>query len=148
MSRLVDLNLSPSRQTLRHFGFIALGGFGLLALLAWQEWAVFAFGLGDARQMIALGLAAIGLLAGALSLVWPRGNWPLYVGLSLATFPIGFVLSYLVLGLLFYLIITPIGLILRLLGKDPLDRRILPEADSYWVESNAGRSPDAYFKQF
>ena len=46
------------------------------------------------------------------------------MGLAVITFPIGFVLSYVILGLLFYAIIAPIGLLLRLFGKDPLDRNI------------------------
>ena len=39
----------------------------------------------------------------------------------------------LVLGLLFFLVVTPMGLAMRALGKDPLRRRLEPEAASYWI---------------
>ena len=63
-------------------------------------------------------------------------------------FPIGFVLSYVIMGTLFYLIIAPIGLIMRLLGRDPLNRGFLPEAETYWVDAGPPRPKEAYFKQF
>ena len=43
MAGVFDLDLNPDRRTLRHFGFFALGGFGLLALLAWFETGIFVF---------------------------------------------------------------------------------------------------------
>ena len=64
------------------------------------------------------------------------------------TFPIGFVLSYVILGVLFFGIITPAGLLLRLAGKDPLERRWEPDASTYWVDSREPRAKSAYFKQF
>jgi hypothetical protein len=42
-------------------------------------------------------------------------------------------LSAALLGMVYYLLITPIGLALRLVGKDPLDRKIEPERESYWL---------------
>lgn len=148
MARIFDLDLRPDDRTLRSFGFIALAGFGVLALLAWQEWAIFAFGLGSWRSGLAASLLGIGLLAGTLSLVWPRGNWPIYVGLTLVAFPIGFVLSYVILGGLFYLLIMPIGLLMRAVGYDPMHRKIDRSAESYWVEARAARKPESYFRQF
>ena len=56
---------------------------------------------------------------------------------SAAVLMIGFVLSYLVMGTLFFLLITPVGLVLRLLVRDPMERRMLPEAESYWVEARS-----------
>ena len=55
----------------------------------------------------------------------------------------------LILALTYYLVITPIGLLLRLFGKDALQRKIDPGADSYWIE----REPEPldrerYKKQF
>ena len=132
----------------RQFGFIALGGFGLLALLAWQGWAVFALVPEGARPALAETLGALGALTGLLSLVWPAGNRPLYVGLALVAFPIGFVVSYVIMGALFYLLIAPLGLVFRLFGRDPLDRRFLPEAKTYWVDAGRERPSESYFKQF
>ena len=148
MSQMIDLDLSPDVRKLRQFGWIALAGFGLLALLAWNEALVFAFGLGGARVAVAASLAALGLLSGLFSLVAPRANLPLYIGTTLVAFPIGFVLSYVILGTLFYLVITPVGLLVRLAGRDPMGRRFARDASSYWVDARPARSKESYFKQF
>ncbi len=148
MSKLIDIDLRPDRRTLRQFGFIACVGFGLLALLAWLETAIFGFGLGEARIWLAATLGGLGLLSALLSLLAPAANRPLYVALTLIAFPIGFVLSYVILGGLFYLVITPVGLLLRLAGRDPMSRRFLPGEPSYWVDARPPRSKESYFKQF
>ncbi len=55
----------------------------------------------------------------------------------------------LVLGLLFFLMITPIGLIMRLAGKDPLRLKGDREALSYWVERQPpGPAPESMPNQF
>ena len=59
------------------------------------------------------------------------------------------IVSPLVLGLLFFLMITPIGLIMRLAGKDPLRLKGDRNAPSYWVERKPpGPSPDSMPYQF
>lgn len=148
MSQMVELNLRPDARTLRQFGWIALGGFGLLALLAWNGWLVFAH-LGEAtRASVALALAALAGVSAFFSLVYPKANLPIYLGLTIAAFPIGFVLSYVIMGTLFYVVIAPVGLLMRLFGHDPMDRRFRPEAKSYWLDARPPRARDSYFKQF
>ena len=57
--------------------------------------------------------------------------------------------SPIILGALFYLIVTPTGLLIRLLGKDPLRLRLDPSADSYWIKRDPpGPSADSLNKQF
>jgi len=58
------------------------------------------------------------------------------------------VLSYVIMGTLFYLIITPVGLVMRLIGHDPLNRRFEPDAESYWSDARPPRPQESYFKQF
>ena len=48
----------------------------------------------------------------------------------------------------FYMIITPIGLRLRLMGTDPMERHILADVGSYWVDAPPPRPKASYFKQF
>ena len=148
MASMIALNLRPDARTLRQFGFIALAGFSFLALIAWKDWLIFSFGLGAAKPWVAGMSLGLGLLAGLFSLVWPAANRPIYVGLTLATFPIGFVLSHVIMVTLFYLVIAPIGLILRVLGRDPLSRKLDPSASSYWVDVRRERPRESYFKQF
>jgi hypothetical protein len=59
------------------------------------------------------------------------------------------VMNPLVMGLLFYLTVTPIALIMRMVGKDPLNRRFDPSAKSYWVEREPpGPAPETMRQQF
>ncbi len=146
--RVIELDLHPDPERLRQFGWIALVGFGLLAALAWLEWAIFSFGLGAARVPVSMGLLGLAGYAAVAAVLHPPANRPLWIGLSVLTFPIGFAFSYVILGVLFFGIITPAGLLLRLLGRDPLDRRWDRGAASYWVAAQERRDKSAYFKQF
>jgi hypothetical protein len=148
MAQMIEIDFNPDDRTLRQFGWIALVGFGGIALLAWFELLIFSFGLGAARPWVAGIAAGLGLLAGLFSLAYPRANRPIFVGLAVITFPIGFVLSYVILGFLFYVLIAPVGLFMRVIGRDPLHRSYAREAPSYWSECRAARPRESYFKQF
>lgn len=148
MSHLVEVDWNPDDRTLRHFGVVGLLGFGLVAFLAWKELLVFSFGLGAAREPLALGLAGLALLSALLGALWPRGNRPIFVAVTALALPIGFVLSYVIMIALYYLAIAPIGLALRALGRDPMDRRFLPAARSYFEDARPPRPRERYFKQF
>ena len=148
MSKMVEINFSPDERTLRQFGWIALGGFGLMALLAWNGWLVFSKVPEEWRHTVTYTFAALGGISALFSLVFPRANAPLFVGLSVVAFPIGFVLSYVIMATLFYAIIAPVGFIMRLFGMDPMDRRFLPNAKTYWLDARPQRAKADYFKQF
>lgn len=62
---------------------------------------------------------------------------------------IGESITGLMLSIVFYVVITPMGLIMRLFSKDPLDRRIEKEKDSYWIKKEpATEDVSRYEKQF
>jgi hypothetical protein len=145
---LVDLNLNPNRRILRQFGFVALVGFGALA--AWMRWRGGLFGLsvGAAAPVLVVVFSAVGLLSAAFSIARPGANRPLYVALSVVTYPIGFLLSFLVMGVLYFGLITPIALVFRVAGRDALCRRIDPEVQTYWTERRAPDDVGRYFRQF
>ncbi|MDD9940131.1 MAG: SxtJ family membrane protein [Myxococcales bacterium] len=148
MSKLVEINWSPDARVLRGFGFVALVGFTGLAAMAWYGVLLFSFGLGPVRMPVSCALLAVGLVSGTLSLIAPRGNRFLYVGLSVLTYPVGFVLSHLIMGGLFFGLFVPLGVVLRLSGRDSMRRRRDPHASSYWEASHAPKKPDSYFRQF
>jgi len=54
----------------------------------------------------------------------------------------------LLLALIFYLVITPIGFVMRIAGKDILDEKIYRGASSYWKQKEAHNDPSRYEKQF
>src|SRR4051812_15542018 len=102
MSAPIKLDLDPSPQTLRQFGFIALGAFALLAALAHFELLMFSRGLGAARDTVVVIFLAVGASGALFSLLAPRANRFLFVGLSIVAYPIGFVVSHVLLALLFF----------------------------------------------
>jgi hypothetical protein len=88
-------------------------------------------------------------LAGALG-IWispALGRW-LYVGWALAAAPIGWTISHVVLGAVFYLVLFPVGLAMRLVGRDPMHRQFDRPAESYWIRRGGQSEPARYFRQF
>ncbi len=63
---------------------------------------------------------------------------------------IGYFISRILLTLIFFLVITPTGLIMKLVGKDPMERKIDPQASTYWVKHEKPADPtlQGYEKQF
>ena len=52
---------------------------------------------------------------------------------------LGRIVSPLIMGIIFFLVVTPIGFIMRLLGKDVLNLKI-NKNKSYWIEKNGPKS--------
>jgi hypothetical protein len=104
--------------------------------------------LGLGSWTVAAAVWALGVLAAAMVWISPEAGRRLYVGWMLAAQPIGWTLSHLVLGAVYYLVLTPIGLGMRLLGRDPMHRRFDPSAASYWVERKSQADPARHFRQF
>ena len=148
MSMMIEINLRPDDTTLRHFGWIALVGFAFVAAIAWYEKLIFAFGLGDYREIVAYTFAGLAGVSALFSLVYPKANLPIYLGLTIVSYPIGFVLSYVIMGTLFYLLISPVAIFFKITGRDAMNRRFDPEATTYWVDPRPARGPESYFKQY
>ena len=81
-------------------------------------------------------------LFGALALLWPRALTPanriwLRIGLLMHR-----IVNPIVMGAIFYLVVTPFGLVMRLLGKGPTAMRPADsDATSYWIARTGGSSP-------
>ena len=103
---------------------------------------------GQPPLVVAGGL--FGALAGAalVGIAKPTSIRPIYVGMILAVFPIGWLLSHVLLGIVLYLVLTPIGLLLRISGKDPMQRTLKPQAATYWEPHTQETDVSRYFKQF
>ena len=93
-----------------------------------------------------LGAAAVML---AFALAWPAALAPLnrlWLRLGLVLYK---VVNPLVMGLVFFTTVVPIGLLMRALGKDPLRLRRDPAAGSYWITREPpGPEPDTMKNQF
>jgi MFS family permease len=148
MSKMIEINWRPDDRVLRQFGIIALFGFSFLAVLAWWELLIFSVGLGEARPIVTTVFAGLAGLSAIFSAVAPRANLPIYLGLTMLSYPIGFVLSYVIMGFLFFVMITPLGLFFRLTGYDPLHRKFDRDATTYWMDPRPRRGKESYFRQF
>jgi len=146
--RLLDLNLRPDRKTLFQFGFVCLIAFGILGGLVWWRKAFLFFHLGDGARTVAFVMWGVGALSALFSLAAPGLNRFIYLGIVLITYPIGFVVSHVLMGVVFYLVITPVGLVFRLIGRDPLSRRFDRNAPTYWVKHEEPDDVERYFRQF
>ena len=93
-------------------------------------------------------LATLGVVSALFSLVYPKANLPAFVGLSVLFFPLGIVMSYVLLAALFFVVIGPIALFIRAFGTDPMHRKVEPSKGSYWTEPEKGSTQDRYFRQF
>lgn len=136
---LGSIDRNPSRKTLTEFSEFGMFALGMLA-------APLSFHRGHPALAAGLWLVAV-----VLRLVgWARPSWlrPIFVGISIATFPIGWAVSNLVLALMYYGIITPIALVFRWVGRDALQRRIDPEAVTYWEPYDTDRDPERYLRTF
>ena len=82
---------------------------------------------------------------GGVGLYAPRLIRPIYTGLIWITFPLGWALSYVLLFLLYFLVITPVGALVRIF-RDPMERRFDPSGKSYWMPRET-RSKESYLRQ-
>lgn len=114
----------------------ALGLAVFSGLLRWRRvLPVTAWGL-------VLGLLAVLAVAAALRPRWFRGYYRFSTKLG---FAISQMAGYAVLALLFFIVVTPLGLVLRMLGKDPLRLRRPTGAESYWSEVRPKSSLERLF---
>ncbi len=136
---MIDLNLNPDKKELRQFSIALIVATALVGGLLWWK-------LGPNPWSKGLWLG--GPVAGLLGLAIPIAIKPLFIVLSVVAFPIGLVIGTLALAIVYYLMITPIGLVFRLLGRDPLHRRFDPSASSYWIARKQRSGARKYFQQF
>ena len=114
--------LNATSRDFRKFGLMVGGVFCLLGLWFFLRHKPF-YG-----YLLLPGVTLI-----ALGTVLPSTLRWIYVGwMTLATL-LGAVISSIILTLLFYVVVTPVGLFARAIGKDFLSQRFDPSAMSYWI---------------
>ena len=134
-----DVTAPPSSTKLRQFAVLWLLFFVTLAL--WRAWS--------GQRGIGVGvLAGLGLSIGALGWIWPGAIRPLFTGWMMAAFPLGWAISRLILGLLFYGLFTFVALLFRMMGRDLLRLKRQQGVESYWMPKQSVTDSGKYLRQF
>lgn len=122
----------------RGFGLVFAAVFAIIGLLPLVH--------DGPLRMWSLGVAA-GFVA--ISFIYPRALKPL----NILWFKFGLLLykitNPIVMGVMYYIAVVPIGLLMKVFGKDPLERRFDTQAKSYWIERTPpGPEPESMKRQF
>lgn len=130
--------MRPALPSNRSFGW-TFTGFFILA-------GVYGLWRGGAHSLPMLALAAVMALVTLTRAAWltPLNRAWMKLGDLL-----GRVVSPVVLGVIFFAIFTPVGLLMRAFGRDAMCRRFEPARPSYWVERDPpGPAHDSYRNMF
>lgn len=133
-----EINKNPSAKELIKFGATFLGGMAVIGLLYY-------FIFHD--EPLAKGLWIAGGVVFVLSFIPPvaRILYILWMGLGIT---MGLVTSPIILALVFLVLITPVGLVFKLIQRDTMKRKLDRGAASYWEEYKETDDPATYVKQF
>jgi len=92
------------------------------------------------------GVAIINLVT---TLTYSDAIKPIYRGALFVAHILGWINTRLLLGIIFYVVFTPIAFVLKVMGKDPLDRKFDKNAPTYWkIREKVEFDRDRYLKQF
>jgi len=136
---LIQIDHDPSRRKLAVFGVCWLLLCGILGAIVLSR-----TGCGPA----AAAIWATALLVAVSGWIVPRLMRIVYLGMAYATLPVWLVVSPVVLAVVYYLVLTPTGLLMRLLGYDPMHRRFDRDAKTYWFPREQPDDVSRYFRQF
>jgi hypothetical protein len=118
------MKINLDKMQIRTFG---IGLAVLLTVLAlWKFY--------KGHQTVAFILFLFGALSAVLALFCQPLLKPVYIVFIRISHVVGWINTRVLLALIYYIIITPLGIVIRIFGKDLLDRKIEPFRQSYWIK--------------
>lgn len=136
---LIEIQWNPDRRFLRQFSTFFLLFFGLIGTLRY---------LSLESPVTAYVLWTIGGTLGIMGLAFPAAMRYVYLAWMIAIYPLAWVVSHLLLTGIFLLVVTPLALLMRLTGRDPLHRRIDRSESTCWTPRRPTDDSKRYFRQF
>lgn len=136
---LTEINWKPTKGELRIFAVALAFLIGLLAAFIYQT---------TASIPVAATLSGVAVLLAALGLIRPRYIKPIYLAWMILFYPVRWIVSAFLIAVVYYLVIFPIGMTLRMCGYDLVGRHFEPRATTYWKEKKESRKEENYFRQF
>ena len=134
---LIDHKAAPTPSMLRWFGL----SLGILLL-------ILGYGLSHASATGGYLVAGTGVVVTTIYYAIPSAQASIIRAWQVITFPIAWLLGHLLLGGVYFLVFLPIGIVMRLVGYDPLELKSWNEKHSTWRSRESKRNADSYFKQF
>ncbi len=134
-----ELDFHPDTKKLRMFACLFFGMsllFGGWQILVKDHWLAGAILLGLGSVIQVLGFAR------------PTAVRWLYAGMMAASFPFGWVMSHLLLAIVYFGLFTPLAWIFRLGGRDRLGLRVDTQASTYWKRRPAVSGGGRYLRPF
>jgi hypothetical protein len=136
---LIEAGREPTAAELRLFGVVIAVFFGLAGAVVWWQ----------ARAPVpGIVLGAIGAAAAVVYYAVPPFRRPFFRAWMAAVFPIGWTVSNAILAATYFLVLTPIGLLMRLFRRRMIITRPEGGADTYWIKRPALAERSRYFRQF
>jgi hypothetical protein len=135
---MMPINKNPSRRELFVFALLLPVFFGVTGALRWRA----------GSTALAEALWTAGLVVSLATMASSKARRLVYLGCTYATYPIAWTVSHVALAAMYFLIVTPLALVLRVLGRDPLQRRFDRTAPTYWILRRPSKDTARYFRQF
>jgi hypothetical protein len=137
--KLTEIDLRPTNRVLRQF---AAAWLIVLGVLGANQWLL----RGNPRGGFAL--VAVAVVVGAIGLLRPQTIRWIFVACTIAAFPLGWVVSQVMLLVLFVMVVTPVAVLFKITGRDRLWRRRTPERPTYWKPKTAIHDVRRYLRQY
>jgi len=134
---MIPGGFNPTTSQLRQFAWAAPIGFGLLGFL------IHRFGAPMYSTWIGVGFGLVVLLAG---LARPTSIRLVFLLLMLLAMPIGWVVSNVFIAIFYFLLLTPLALVFRIAGRDPLSVRTKAGATA-WEPRRKHDGTASYYRQ-
>jgi len=141
-----EINWRPDRAELKKFAWSLIIGFPIIALIFFLGAAAFNRSFPSPRFFLLLGGigSGIGILCKLIPAIAPP-FYKLWYGFAAC---IGIVMANLIFTMLYYFVFAPLGLFMRLIGRDPLCLKKQKNAGSYWKDAPPAPPAQNYFKQY
>lgn len=139
-----EVNWSPNLAERKKFALSLIIGFPVVALIGGAVTRLSS----HVWKPFFLWLGVIGLAVGIVLWLLPQIAKPFYIAWYFLGCCIGIVVGNVVFAAFYYLVLTPMGLVMRLAGHDPLPRKFDRSALSYWQEAEKNIDLKRYYRQF
>jgi hypothetical protein len=141
---MIDIDTSDKREQ-RNFGLVMAGAITLLGFIRWGlHWRG-----AESMPTLPVYYMAVSSAFIVLALLMPKVLKPLFVVWMKFANVLNWIVTHIILSLVFFLTVVPIGILMRAFGKKPLEIGLDSKADTYWEDAeNQFDDVEKYTKQF